>query len=158
MFTTRWLPLILLLLAAFAAAAIGGSATADSVRSWYPELQKPTWNPPSWVFGPAWTLLYILMSVAVWRIWLRRDEVPGAITTLRLHAVQLIANAFWSILFFGHRRPDLALLEIGALWMLLAIIQFRLFRQDRVASLLWLPYLAWVTFATALNAAIWRLN
>ncbi len=157
MFKTRWLPLIVLLLAAFSAAAIGGIATGSSVRDWYPLLNKPSWNPPSWVFGPAWTLLYTLMSIAAWRIWLRRDQ-PGAITTLRLHAVQLIANALWSILFFGQRRPDLALMEIGVLWTLLLIIQIRLFRQDRPAALLWLPYLAWVTFATALNTSIWWLN
>lgn len=92
---------------------------------------------------------------------LARLAPPGptrAITTLRLHAVQLSANALWSILFFGQRRPDLALMEIGALWTLLVIIQFRLFRQDRPAALLWRPYLAWVTFATALNTAIWWLN
>lgn len=155
--TSRWFPLVVLLLAAFAAAGIGGAATARSVGEWYPLLHKPAWNPPSWVFGPAWTLLYVLMSVAAWRIWLRRAE-PGAVTILRLHGVQLVANALWSVLFFGFRRPDLALVEVFVLWLLLANIQFRLVRQDRVAALLWSPYLAWVTFAAALNAAVWALN
>lgn len=153
----RWLALLLFMAAAFAAAAIGGTATASSVGDWYQDLQKPVWNPPSWVFGPAWTLLYLLMSVAAWRVWLRRGE-PGAKPVLWLHGSQLVLNALWSILFFGLRRPDLALIDILALLGLLVVIQFRLFRLDRVAAYLWLPYMAWVTFATTLNKAIWLLN
>ena len=155
----RWIALILFLLAAFAVAVIGGATTTASVREWYPDLIKPSWNPPSWVFGPAWTLLYILMSIAAWRVWLRRAELGHtANTTLRLHGIQLILNALWSVLFFGLRRPDLALIEIAVLWLVLATIQFRLFRHDRPAAFLWLPYLAWVTFASVLNLTIWRLN
>ncbi len=153
-----WLSLAGFLLAAFAAGAIGGGATAGSVREWYPTLAKPAWTPPSWVFGPAWTTLYVLMSVAMWRVWERRAELPGATATLRLHGVQLVLNALWSILFFGLRRADLALVEIGALWVFLALLQVRLFRHDRSAGWMWLPYLAWVSFATALNASIWWLN
>ncbi len=153
----RWLALLLFMAAAFAAAAIGGTATASSVGDWYQDLQKPVWNPPSWVFGPAWTLLYLLMSVAAWRVWLRRGE-PGAKPVLWLHGSQLVLNALWSILFFGLRRPDLALIDILALLGLLVVIQFLLFRLDRVAAYLWLPYVAWVSFATALNQALWLLN
>lgn len=153
----RWLALILFIVAAFVVAAIGGSATASSVGDWYLGLSKPTWNPPSWVFGPAWTLLYLLMSIAAWRVWLRRDE-PGATRTLQLHGLQLVLNALWSIFFFGMRRPDLALIDILILLGLLIVIQFRLFRFDRTAAYLWLPYVAWVTFATMLNKAIWLLN
>ena len=158
MFRSRILPLILFLLAAFVAAGIGGGATAGSVREWYPTIAKPSWTPPSWVFGPAWTTLYILMSVAVWRIWIRRDQLVGARLTLQLHGVQLVLNALWSILFFGLQRPDLALIEIAVLWSLLLTLQVRLFRQDRVAAWLWAPYLAWVSFASCLNASIWWLN
>ena len=158
MFRTRILPLILFLLAAFAAAGIGGGATAGSVREWYPTIAKPSWTPPSWVFGPAWTTLYILMSVAIWRIWIRRDQLVGARLTLQLHGAQLVLNALWSILFFGLQRPDLALIEIAVLWSLLATLQVRLFRHDRVAAWLWAPYLAWVSFASCLNASIWWLN
>ncbi len=153
----RWIALALFLVAAFTVAAIGGSATAGSVREWYPTLAKPPWNPPSWVFGPAWTLLYILMSGAAWRIWERRDQT-GATTTLWLHGAQLVLNALWSVLFFGMQRPDLALINIIALLTILVVIQFRLRRIDPVAAWLWAPYVAWVTFATALNKAIWLLN
>ena len=158
MLRKSWLSLVAFTLAAFTAAAIGGAATAASVREWYPTLVKPAWTPPSWVFGPAWTALYLLMSVAVWRVWIHRDESPGVRATVRLHGVQLALNALWSVLFFGLRRPDFALVEIVALWSLLAVLQVRLFNHDRAAGWLWVPYLAWVSFATALNASIWWLN
>lgn len=155
----RWLALTLFLAASFAAAAIGGSATAASVREWYPTLAKPPWNPPSWVFGPAWTVLYFLMSIAVWRVWLRRAEYgKSASAVLKLHGLQLVLNALWSILFFGLQRPDLALVNILGLLAVLVIIQFKLRRLDATAAWLWLPYVAWVTFATSLNKAIWLLN
>lgn len=152
-----WLALGGFLLASFTAAGIGGSATAESVQTWYPLLTKPAWNPPAWVFGPAWTLLYILMSVAAWRIWQRRT-LPGARRALGLFFGQLALNALWSVLFFGLQRPDLALAEILLLWLLLVVIQRAFWKIDRVAGWLWTPYLAWVTFATTLNAAIWCLN
>lgn len=153
----RWLALFLFLLASFTASAIGGYATFESVRTWYPTLVKPSWNPPSAVFGPMWTLLYVLMSVAAWRIWLKRD-VPGARVALRFFFVSLVLNALWSVLFFGLHSPGWALLDNAFLWATLVFLQNRFARIDRVAGWLWAPYLAWVTFAVALNAAIWRLN
>lgn len=152
-----WLALIGLLLASFTASAIGGLATAANVRSWYPTLTKPEWNPPAWVFGPVWTLLYILMAVAAWRIWRRRDA-PGARAALLGHGLQLVLNAGWSLLFFGLRNPGAALVEIVVLWFLLAWLFLRFRRIDPIAGWLWLPYLLWVSFATMLNATIWHLN
>lgn len=149
--------LIGFLLASFTAAAIGGLATADNVRTWYPEINKPTWNPPSWLFGPVWTVLYIFMSVAAWRVW-RVKEKAGAKIALRLFFVQLVLNALWSLIFFGLHRPGWALIEIVILWSLLANLQGRFWRLDRVAGGLWAPYLAWVSFATILNGTIWWLN
>lgn len=151
------LVLIGFLLASFTAAAIGGIATADNVRTWYPEINKPTWNPPAWLFGPVWTVLYVFMSIAAWRIWRRQDQ-PGAKPALRLFFVQLVLNALWSLLFFGLHSPGWALVEIIILWSLLAHLQGRFWRLDRVAGSLWAPYLAWVSFATFLNATIWWLN
>jgi tryptophan-rich sensory protein len=153
----RWGALILFLLASFTAAAIGGYATVESVRTWYPTLVKPAWNPPAAVFGPAWTLLYTLMSLAAWRIWLRR-ELPGAKCALRLFFVSLALNALWSVLFFGLHRPGWALLEVLLFWATLVALLVRFRRLDPVAGWLWSPYVAWVSFATALNAAIWWLN
>lgn len=154
----RWLALVLFIIAAFATSAIGGLATASSVGTWYPTLNKPSWNPPAWIFGPVWSLLYIAMSVAAWRVWLVRATAPGAGWTLRLWFAQLLLNALWSVLFFGLRSPGAAVIEIVPLWYLLVALQIRLARTDRVAAFLWAPYLAWVSFAAFLNFTIWRLN
>jgi len=153
----RWLALLLILIVSFTAAAIGGYATADSVRTWYPTLVKPTWNPPSAIFAPVWTLLYMMMSVAAWRIWLR-PELPDARPTLRLFFVSLVLNVLWSVLFFGLHRPGWALLEVVVFWGTLVVLLGRFRRMDAVAGWLWVPYVAWVTFATVLNAAVWWLN
>jgi translocator protein len=141
----------------FAAAAVGSVATFRSVETWYPTLAKPAWTPPSAVFGPVWTLLYIAMAVAAWRVW-RSQTGAAASAVLRHYGAQLFLNALWSVLFFGMRRPDLALLDIAALWMLLVLAQVRFWRADRIAGLLWAPYLLWVSYAAALNAAIWLMN
>ncbi len=153
----RWLALLLFLLVSFTAAAIGGYATADAVRTWYPTLVKPTWNPPSFLFAPVWTLLYIAMSVAAWRVWLRR-ELPGVRSALRLFFASLFLNALWSVLFFGLHRPGWALLEVLVFWGTLVALLGRFRRLDAVAGWLWVPYVAWVSFATVLNAAVWWLN
>ncbi|MEO7415300.1 MAG: TspO/MBR family protein [Opitutaceae bacterium] len=139
------------------AAAIGSSATFRSVQTWYPTLAKPSWTPPSALFGPVWTVLYFAMAVAAWRVW-RSQAGAAANAVLRSYLAQLILNALWSVLFFGMRRPDLALLDIAALGVLLVIMLVRFWPADRWATLLWIPYVAWVSFASALNAAVWQLN
>jgi tryptophan-rich sensory protein len=151
------------LAAAFAAAALGGLATASSVKSWYPALAKPAWTPPPWLFGPAWTLLYTAMSIAAWRVWRlpadsAADGNDARSCTLRLWWAQLALNAAWSWAFFYFRNPAAGLPVIGALLGLLIWLQVRLPRLDRVAAVLWAPYVLWVSFASALNLAIWRLN
>jgi tryptophan-rich sensory protein len=153
----RWVPLGLFLVLAFAAAALGALATATSVDTWYPTLRKPDWNPPSWIFSPVWTFLYLLMAVATWRAW-RTEDVVTARRTVSLYSAQLTLNALWSILFFGLRQPGAALLEIIVLWALLVLILLRYWRLDRVAAVLWIPYVAWVTFAAFLNGTLWTLN
>ena len=145
------------LLATFLAGGIGSWATFENVRSWYPSLVKPSWNPPSWVFGPVWTCLYVLMSCAAWRVWRLREGVAARRVVIA-YGGHLVLNALWSVLFFGLRRPGLALLEILVLWGVLAAFQRWFWREDRVAALLWAPYLAWVSFATVLNATLWWLN
>jgi translocator protein len=142
--------------AAFIAGAIGSWATFPNVRDWFPLLQKPSWNPPGWLFGPVWTTLYVLMGLAIWRAW--RAGGPAASRLVRLYFVQLFFNALWSVLFFGLKQPAWALADILVLWVLLVWLQAGLWRSDRAAGALWVPYVLWVSFATALNAAIVRLN
>jgi tryptophan-rich sensory protein len=142
--------------AAFVAGAIGSWATVANVRTWYPLLNKPSWNPPSWVFAPVWTTLYVLMGVAIWRVW--RLSAPATPRLVRGYFVQLAFNAVWSILFFGLKQPAWALVDILVLWGLLVWLQVGLWRTDRLAGGLWLPYVLWVSFATVLNTAIVRLN
>ncbi len=153
----RYGALVAFLLVTFGAAAVGTYATVQSVGTWYPTLAKPTWTPPGAIFGPVWTALYIAMAVAAWRVW-RRQTGSAAMAVLRSYGAQLVLNALWSVLFFGLRRPDLAMIDIVALWLLLVLALVRFWRADRIAAALWTPYVVWVTFATALNAAIWRMN
>lgn len=156
----RWLALAGFIAAAFVAGAIGSWATYANVRTWFPLLNKPSWNPPGWLFAPVWTTLYVLMGVAIWRAWCAAPP-EGASTTRRLmtgYFVQLGFNALWSCLFFGLKQPQWALVEIVVLWGLLLWLQAGLWRTDRLAGALWVPYVLWVSFATVLNAAIVRLN
>lgn len=152
-----WPALFVFMATALGAGLVGSAVTAESVREWYPTIAKPGWTPPSWLFGPVWTVLYTAMAVVGWRLWQRRDETECAVA-LRAYWTQLALNAAWSPVFFGLQAPGGALAVIVALWCLLAWMQARLLRLDRVGAALWAPYLAWVTFATALNAAIWWLN
>jgi tryptophan-rich sensory protein len=149
--------LVAALAAPLAVASVSGLATTAGVRDWYPSLVKPSFTPPDWLFGPVWTVLYIMMGIALWWVWRRQGEVPVR-TPLTLFAVQLLLNALWSVLFFGLRSPGAALVDILLLWVAIGLT-IRAFRQVSVrAAVFMLPYWAWVTFATALNASIWVLN
>jgi tryptophan-rich sensory protein len=141
----------------FGAAALGGLVTAQSVTSWYPTLNKPAFNPPDWVFGPAWTLLYLTIAVAGWRVW-RASRTAGVRPEMTVYGVQLILNVAWSFIFFGARSIGLALVEIVLLLMVIVINLVMFWRVDRVAGWLLVPYTAWVSFASVLNFALWRLN
>lgn len=139
-----------------AAGGIGSYFTFEAVQTWYPTLQKPAWTPPSWVFGPVWTTLYVLMGTAAWRVW--RRSGPEARAALTLFGVQLVLNTAWSGLFFGLRMPGLAFFELVLLWAAILATLLRFRSLDRLAAWLLAPYLAWVTFAGGLNLAIWQLN
>jgi benzodiazapine receptor len=144
----------------FAVAGAGGAITATSVGGWYQTLAKPAFNPPDWVFGPVWTLLYAMIAVAGWRVWrLRGWTANGALNpALLAWAVQLGLNLGWSFVFFGARMIGAALVEIGMLLAAIAVTARLFWRIERAAAWLLAPYAAWVAFATLLNAALWRLN
>lgn len=141
----------------FAAAAIGGAFTASSVGTWYENIAKPSWNPPDWVFGPVWTVLYAMMGVSVWLIW-RASGWTGARLALSLFGIQLALNALWSIIFFGAQRPGYAFVEIVFLWFAIVATATAFWPHSRWASGLLIPYLAWSAFAAVLNFTIWRMN
>ncbi|MBK8575998.1 MAG: tryptophan-rich sensory protein [Elusimicrobia bacterium] len=124
---------------------------------WYASLAKPTWNPPNAIFGPVWSVLYVLMGVSAWLVW-RRSGFAGAGLALSLFVVQLVLNALWSYLFFGRFRPDLAFLDIVALWSIIAIVTVLFWQNHRAAGAMMIPYLLWVSFASCLNFVIWRFN
>jgi translocator protein len=146
--------LLIWVVVSFVPAAVGGRFLPGA---WYQALDKPPWTPPGWVFGPAWTLLYFSMGVAAWLVW-RERGVERAALPLALFAVQLVLNGLWSWLFFGLRRPDLGLVDIVALWAAIAGTVVTFWGVRPLAGAILLPYLAWVSFATALNASIWRRN
>ena len=148
--------LIGFLLVSFSAAAIGGIATG-SAPEFYASLSRPDWAPPSSVFGPVWTVLYILMAVAAWLVW-REKGLAGARVPLTLFVVQLVLNAIWSWLFFAWQRGSLAQIEIVVLWMMIALTIIAFWRVRPIAGMLLLPYLAWVTYAAALTFSLVRRN
>ena len=150
------LALGLFYLACFLAAGLGSLFTMVSVGSWYAGLAKPSWNPPAWVFGPVWTVLYAMMAVAGWLVWRRGG--PASWLALRWFAVQLVLNVGWSALFFGLQMPGLAFAEILVLWVAIVATLRTSWRVSWPAGVLLVPYLLWVSFAAVLNFAIWRLN
>ena len=147
--------LAVFLVVCFAAAGIGGAVTTPKIGTWYASLAKPSWNPPNWVFGPVWTTLYICMAVAAWLVW-RKDA--AAWLPLTLFGVQLVLNVLWSCIFFGLEMPGLAFAEVLLLWAVIAATMVAFWQRSTVAGILFVPYLAWVSFASVLNFTIRRLN
>lgn len=149
------------LCAVFAVAALGGLATASGTASWYATIAKPAFNPPSWVFGPVWTALYIMMAIAAYLLWsapLRPEESPRRRWALWAYAIQLLLNLAWSPAFFALQSPFAGVLVILPLWAAILVTIVLAWRVRLSAAMLLLPYLAWVSFAAVLNIAIWRLN
>lgn len=124
---------------------------------WYASLNKPSWNPPGWVFGPVWTALYLMMAVAAWRVW-RKGGWAEQARPLRLYLIQLALNAAWTPTFFAMQNPGLALVVIVALWVAIGMTLKSFARVDGLAAGLLVPYWLWVSFASVLNATLWWLN
>ncbi len=149
-----WLALLGWIGLTFLAPAAGFRSMPDA---WYAQLAKPAWNPPNWIFAPVWTSLYLAMAVAAWLVWRRGGwrENPKA---LSVYLIQLSANALWSPLFFGRHQPLWALIDIAVLWLGVLVTLAAFARVSRPAAWLLAPYMAWVTFASALNFSLWQLN
>lgn len=144
------------LIVTFAASAVGARASIEA-KAFYGQLVQPTWAPPPWVFGPVWTALYAMMAIAAWLVW-RSGGLRTNRIALALFIVQLALNALWSWLFFAWNLGVLAFAEIVLLWVFIVATLISFWRVRPLAGILLLPYLLWVSFATALNYALWQLN
>jgi tryptophan-rich sensory protein len=156
--TSTLLKIIISVLICLGIGFVGSIATQSSVNTWFTTLNKPSFNPPSWLFAPVWTSLYVLMGIAAGIVWSRGFHHVWVKTALYHFGFQLVLNASWSIVFFGYQSPLAALLIIITLIILL-LITFKWFKVvNNLAAYLLIPYILWVFFATALNFEIWRLN
>lgn len=137
---------------------LSGIATAGAVTGdWFINLQKPSFNPPNYLFGPVWSLLYLLMGVSLFLIW-NTEKSEARSNALLVFFIQLFLNFWWSIFFFSFQRPDIALAEIALLWVSIAYMIFSFKKLKPIAAYLQIPYLLWVSFASILNGALWWLN
>lgn len=152
------LKLIIAILIPLLVGATSGFFTVTGVGSWYQTLQKPSWNPPNWIFGPVWTTLYILMGIALFLVWKADTSPEVKRMAITLFALQLVFNFFWSFIFFNQHAVGWAFVEIIGMWLLILATIFAFANINRTAAWLLVPYISWVSFAGMLNYTIWRLN
>jgi len=138
--------------------ATSGFFTISGVESWYQTIQKPSWNPPNWIFGPVWTTLYVMMGIALFLVWKEDTSEELKKIAIALFAVQLTLNFFWSFIFFNQQQPGWALVEIIAMWFFILLTIFAFAQVNKTAAWLLVPYISWVSFASILNYTIWQLN
>ncbi len=153
----RWVSLSAWIIVCLIVGTLGSRWTAPAIPGWYRRLRKPSFNPPNWIFAPVWTTLYVLMAFAAWRVTMS-PATPDRGWALDLFGLQLALNLAWSWIFFGRRALGAALAEVLLLWAAIAATIAVFARVDALAAWLLVPYIAWVSFASLLNAAIWRLN
>jgi translocator protein len=153
----RWIALLTWIALCFVVAGLGGRWTAGEIPGWYQGLRRPAFSPPNWIFGPVWTILYILMAVAAWRVWLATPSVLRS-WGLGLFLVQLTLNLAWSWIFFHCHALGRSLMEIVLLWAAIGATTLVFAEIEPLAAWLLAPYWAWVSFAIVLNAAYWWLN
>lgn len=156
----KYTRILVLVVTCLAVGYFSSLVTRLAVESWYPTIQKPSFNPPNWLFAPVWTILYIMMAVAGGLVWHeinspRKEEVKKS---MLFFAIQLGLNALWSYLFFGLKNPLLALIEIVLLWLMIYETYIKFVKINKFSGYLFVPYLLWVSFAMVLNASIWWLN
>lgn len=138
--------------------ALGGWATAKSVQTWYPTLNKPSFNPPNWLFAPVWTSLYVLIGIAAYLVWIRRDKIEHFPRTVAIYFIQLILNLAWSFIFFYLHEIGFALAEIILLLIIIVVNAIMFYKINKWAGLIFIPYILWVSFASFLTYNIFILN
>lgn len=149
--------LILSIVLCVSLGSVGGLVTVSEIPTWYASLNKPSFNPPNWLFGPVWTILYLLMGISVYIIW-KQPVSKERNKALQLFILQFMLNFCWSFIFFGLHATGWALIEMIALWILILLSILHFAKHSKISAWLLVPYIAWVSFALLLNAAIWRLN
>ena len=154
MMNNKYISLALILLVTFVASGIGGFVTSSFKEPWYSQIILPTFNPPSWVFGPVWTLLYIFMSVAAWIAWKKISDKK----ILRIYFVHLFFNSIWSVIFFGFHQIFIALIDLGIILIFIFWLMKIYYKINKISFLLMTPYLLWSLYALILNTAIFYLN
>jgi tryptophan-rich sensory protein len=154
MLKNKYLSFILILLITFIASAVGGFTTSVFKEPWYSEIILPSFNPPSWIFGPVWTVLYILMSIAVWRIWIRFYDRK----ILTVYFFHLLFNSTWSIIFFGFHQIELALINLIIILFFIIVLMKIYLNKDKLSFFIMVPYFLWTFYALVLNTAIVILN
>ena len=150
----KYLSLFFILLITSLASAIGGFTTASFKEPWYSEIILPSFNPPSWVFAPVWTTLYIMMSVAIWKIWINSFDTR----ILKLYFIHLFFNGAWSIIFFGFHQIGLALINLIIILSFIILLMKNYLSRDKVSFYLMIPYFLWSSYALLLNSSIFYLN
>lgn len=153
----NWVKLVLSLVLIVGIGSLGGLFTYPEIGTWYATLQKPSFQPPNWLFGPVWTLLYTLMAISFYLIW---KQPPSELRrkAIAIFVIQFVLNFCWSIIFFNRHQVGWALVEIGVMWICILLTILRFSKLSSTAAWLLVPYILWVSFATLLNAAIWKLN
>jgi len=146
---------IIAILICQSAGLVGSFFTVSAIPDWYAGLVKPSFNPPNWVFGPAWLVFYTLMGIALYLVW---QKMPASKLAVIIFLIHLAVNALWSIVFFCLKNPNWAFLGIIILWLMILALIILFYQIDKRASYLLFPYFAWVSFAAVLNFYIWRLN
>lgn len=154
----QFVPFLINLLIPFIFALLGGLITINSVKTWYPGIQKPSFNPPNWLFGPVWSVLFTLIGISAYLVWMKRDRIAHFPRTAAIYFIQLILNLGWSFLFFYTHQIGAALIEIVALLVAIVVNGLVFYKIDRTAGLLYIPYFLWVSFAAFLTYNIYILN
>ena len=150
----KYLSLFIILLITFLASAIGGFTTTSFKEPWYSQIILPSYNPPSWVFAPVWTLLYVMMSIAIWKIWINSFDLE----LLKLYFIHLFFNGTWSIVFFGFHQIGLALVNLIIIIIFIIMLMKKYLMRDRLSFYLMIPYFLWSSYALILNSSIFLLN
>jgi len=150
----KYLSLFIILLITFLASAIGGFTTTSFKEPWYSQIILPSYNPPSWVFAPVWTLLYVMMSIAIWKIWINSFDLK----LLKLYFIHLFFNGSWSVVFFGFHQIGLALVNLIIIIIFIIMLMKKYLIKDKLSFYLMIPYFLWSSYALILNSSIFLLN